>query len=64
MLYKLINYRNNLGLSQREIADILGITYSFYSKIETGERRPSYNFLKKFKNKFKNADIDEIFFTN
>lgn len=62
MITNLIDFRNNLGFSQKEIAKILGITYSFYSKIETGERRPSYNFLNKFKKTFPNADIDEIFF--
>ncbi|WP_297520453.1 helix-turn-helix transcriptional regulator [uncultured Clostridium sp.] len=60
----LIDFRNDLGSSQKEIARKLGITYSFYSKIETGERRPSYNFLNKFKKTFPNADIDKIFFAN
>lgn len=64
MIINLIDFRNNLGFSQKEIAEKLGITYSFYSKIETGERRPSYNFLNKLKKTFPDADIDKIFFAN
>ena len=64
MINNLVEFRNNLNYSQRELAYELGITYSFYSKIETGERKPSYNFLRKFKNKFPNTDIDKLFFEN
>ena len=35
----LINTRKDLGLSQRDFADQLGITHSIIGKIETGDRR-------------------------
>lgn len=64
MLNNLINFRKNNNLTQREMANILDITYSFYCKIEHGARKPSYNFLVKFKKCFSTANIDSIFFTN
>ena len=41
MLNNLINFRKNNNLTQREMANILDITYSFYCKIEHGARKPS-----------------------
>lgn len=60
----LVNFRNCLGLTQQEMAKYLGSTLSHYSKIELGIRNPSYNFLVKFKEKFPDVKIDEIFFNN
>lgn len=60
----LVNFRNNLGLTQQEMARFIGTTLSYYSKIELGIRNPSYNFLVKFKEKFSDIEIDEIFFNN
>lgn len=60
----LVNFRNNLGLTQQDMARYVGTTLSHYSKIELGLRNPSYNFLVKFKEKFCDADIDEIFFNS
>lgn len=58
----LVNFRNNIGLTQKEMAMKLETTLSYYSKIELGIRNPSYNFLVKFKKKFRTTKIDEIFF--
>ena len=58
----LVNFRNSLGLTQQEMARYLGSTLSYYSKIELGIRNPSYNFLVKFKEKFPDVKVDEIFF--
>ncbi len=35
----LIRARKNLGLSQRELAERMGITHSVIGKVETGDRR-------------------------
>ncbi|ABG84175.1 DNA-binding protein [Clostridium perfringens ATCC 13124] len=56
-------FRLSKNLSRSEIAKLLGISESYYTKIELGIRNPSYNFLKKFKSKFR-CTLDEIFFAN
>ena len=60
----LVDLRNISKLSQREMAKKIGVSLTLYSKVELGERNPSYNFLTKFKKAFKDADIDAIFFNN
>ncbi|BAH07975.1 helix-turn-helix transcriptional regulator [Clostridium kluyveri] len=57
----LIEFRESLNMSQKDMALALGISSSFYIKIESGERNPSFNFIKKVKKKF-NVNVDEIFF--
>ena len=49
-------------MTQKEFAQMLGLTVSFYSKIEAGVRNPSYNFLVKFKKAFPGESIDQFFF--
>ena len=58
----LVNFRNLNKLTQKQMAERLGITLTLYSKIELGLRNPSYNFLVMFKQAFKEADVDSIFF--
>lgn len=58
---ELYSMRLNLGISQREMAKQLGISESFYMKIENNERNISKNFLEKLKNKFPDMDMN-IFF--
>ena len=58
----LISFRNSIGKSQKEMAEILNVSLSFYIKIEHGLRNPSYNFVSKFKSNFPKANVDEIFF--
>ena len=61
--YALIKFREGLALSKEEMAVRLEVSESFYSKIELGDRNPSYNFLKKFKMEFPNAQNEKIFFS-
>ncbi|WP_333888261.1 helix-turn-helix transcriptional regulator [Clostridium sp.] len=61
MELKLKQFRNSLKISQESFAKKLGISTSFYIKVELGERNPSFNFLKKLKKVF-NVNIDEMFF--
>lgn len=62
MNINLVNFRNEKMLTQKEMANLLGTTLSYYSKIELGLRNPSYNFLDKFKTQFNDSCVDEIFF--
>ena len=64
MTDNLIKFRYEQNKSIVEFASTLGISYDVYYKIEAGKRKPSYNFLCKFKNAYPNANIDNIFFTN
>lgn len=58
---ELYNLRKDLNLTQKEMADKIGIQAIFYSKIERGEKNPSLKTLKKIKKAFPNLDIANIF---
>ncbi len=47
-------------LSQREVAEYLGMSYPGYAKIETGQRGMSIDIAKKLKTLFKVSCIDEL----
>lgn len=54
--------RKSLNISKREMAKKIGISFSYYEKIESGERYASRNFLIKLKQKFPQFDMN-IFFS-
>ncbi len=58
----LIEFRKGKKLSSAEMARKIGISNSYYQKIEYGDRSPSFNFLKKFKSVFPDVNTDTIFF--
>lgn len=60
---KLRQYRISIGKTQEEMANIWGITTSFYKQIECGAKNPSIQKIKDFKKKFSTANTDEIFLT-
>ena len=60
----LVKFRESVDKSPEEMAVMLGVSLSFYTKVERVERNPSYNFVKKFKEKFPKANIDKIFFNH
>lgn len=60
----LVDFRNSKNLTQRQMSQKIGVTLSYYSKIELSLRNPSYDFIKKFKTAFKSADIERIFFSS
>lgn len=62
MRTKLIEFRNQNNISIREMADKIGVSSSFYEKIEYGDRNPSFNFITLFKTAFPDAEVDNIFF--
>ena len=57
----LVDFINSKKLTQKEMAEKVGTTLSYYSKIELGLRNPSYNFMEKFKANFGHECIYEIF---
>lgn len=57
----LISLRKSLKLSPKEMAERIGVSKSYYYKIEEESRNPSFNFLLKFKQNV-NVNIDQIFF--
>lgn len=59
---KLKLFRERLGLSQKDMAIEIGVSTSYYSKVESCFQNPSYKFLVKFKKRFPVASVDEIFF--
>lgn len=60
----LVDFRVKNRLTQKQMSDKLKVSLTFYSKVETGIRNPSFNFIKKFKDTFPNSNVDEIFFEN
>ncbi|MBO6291605.1 MAG: helix-turn-helix transcriptional regulator [Selenomonas sp.] len=57
----LIKFREQQGMSRREMAKLLGISHSFYEKLELGDREISRAFMEKFKKTFPSFDMN-IFF--
>lgn len=60
----LVNFRNTKKMTQVQFARCIGVSISFLSKVELGDRQPSFGFMKKLKNTFNDANIDELFFGN
>lgn len=56
--------RLNVGLSQAEMAQTLGVSLSLYTKVEQSKVPASRAFMEKFKRRFPNENIDLIFFGN
>ena len=63
MQNRLKEFRNSINKTQLEIANIWGISLSFYKQIECGAKNPSIQTIKKFKEEFPTADTNKIFFT-
>lgn len=59
---KLLGLRTRLGLSQAELADMLGVTNKAVSKWETGRSKPTTNALRRLAALFK-LDIGELLST-
>lgn len=59
---KLKEFRNSKKLSQKDMAIQIGVSPSYYYKVESSYQTPSYEFLLKFKKKFPTVSVDKIFF--
>ena len=60
---KLRNFRKSQGLSQKDMAEKLGITLSMYEKVEGGRTGASAAFMSRVKSAFPEIVIDDIFFS-
>lgn len=61
MRLRLIRLRKERKMTQQQVAEVLGITRSFYGMIETGDRNPTLDLAKRIAELFQ-VDIEEIFF--
>lgn len=59
---KLAKLRNSMNYSQEKMASKIGVSYSYYIKVENNKADASKNFMRKFKVAFPNENIDNIFF--
>lgn len=55
-------FRRSLKLNQKEMAMRLGVSPSYYYKIESGIQTPSYEFMSKLKKTFPGVSLDQMFF--
>jgi transcriptional regulator with XRE-family HTH domain len=60
---KLRKFRKLKKYSQKDMAMQLGVSASYYCKVESGYQNPSYEFLVKFKKRFPNDSVDQVFFS-
>lgn len=60
---KLIDLRLKRNLTQKEAAEKIGISRSFLTEIENGDKDPSLKTIKKFIN-FYGDRVKDIFFNN
>lgn len=61
MREELVSTRRCMGMTQSEMASILGISRSFYGLIENGSRNPDYGLAKRIA-KILKVSPDTIFF--
>ena len=54
-------FREAIGKTQGEMAESLGISKSFYEKVENGTRKPSREVIEKIKSVYPLLDVN-IFF--
>ena len=52
--------RNQLLLSQVEMADLLGVSFASINRWENGHHKPNYKYQRKLKNLYKEIDSEEI----
>ena len=60
LAYRLARVRFELGISQKDFANLLDVAQSTVSKIEKGDRLPDYKFLEDIVNCF-NVNLMYIF---
>ena len=58
-LREIKEYRKKLGLTQKELAEKVGVSQSYITKIESGELEPTYSHAKKILTFLENIHITE-----
>lgn len=58
---ELIDLRKKLNYTQKEMAEYLGVSVSYYAKVENNSKLPSYNFIMKIKKIFPECDTNNFF---
>lgn len=59
---ELKKFREGKSMTQRQMASKIGVSLSYYRKIEQGKNKPSYQFMKKLKDVFPKVSVDKLFF--
>ncbi len=62
IINNLSKFRESKGLSLEQMSSKIGVSKSFYEKIEYQDRNPSYRFITLFLKAFPEAKVEEIFF--
>lgn len=57
----LMSLRRERGLRREDMAMSLGVSQSYYDKVETGIRKPSRRFLERIKGKYPTTDMNAFF---
>jgi len=60
----LISFRESLGKTIAEMSADIGVSKSYYEKIEYGDRDPGSGFIRKFKARYPEINVDEFFFSS
>jgi len=54
----LVEFREEKEFTPEKMSVEIGVSSSYYYKIEQGTRNPSYNFLTKIKKRFPDIDLN------
>lgn len=63
MKNKIKELRKKRGLSQRQVAEEIGLSRQYFLRVEKGDSIPTINVAKKIADYF-GCSIDDIFFTH
>lgn len=58
----LAKFRESHKMTQKEMAEKIGVSISYYTKIESGHKNPSFQFLMKLKASFGGKIDMNVFF--
>ncbi|MBO0458375.1 helix-turn-helix transcriptional regulator [Enterococcus hulanensis] len=54
-------FRHQMGLTQRQMAEALNLSYGYYRQMENDFRKPSFEILVRIKEKFSEIDMNKLF---